>query len=158
SSPRSAPAGGFASPRGGRPRRAATSHARSATACAPRRADALPRRKRRATREAGDERPVSRGLWSGTLSFGLVTIPVELYAATRSGAPGLRMLAPDGAPLARRYVCPEEGRELSDDEIERGYEVERGEFVVVTEEELERIAPRRSRDIELVRFVDRDAV
>jgi DNA end-binding protein Ku len=118
----------------------------------------LPRRKRRAAPATGDEHPVGRGLWSGTLTFGLVTIPVELYAATRSSAPGLRMLAPDGAPLARRYVCPEEGRELADDEIERGYEVERGKFVVVTEQELERIAPRRSRDIELIRFVDREAL
>jgi len=115
----------------------------------------LPRRKRR---PADGDRPVGRGLWSGTLSFGLVTIPVELYAATRPGPPGLRMLAPDGAPLTRRYVCPADGRALADDEIGRGYEVERGEYVLVTEEELERIAPRRSRDIELIRFVEREAI
>jgi DNA end-binding protein Ku len=68
------------------------------------------------------------------------------------------MLGPDGVPLARQFVCPEDGRVLSDDEIERGYQLEDGRFVVVSEAELERLAPRRSRDIELTRFVERDAV
>jgi DNA end-binding protein Ku len=121
----------------------------------------LPRSRKRAARRrrpADVEHPLARGLWSGTLSFGLVAIPIELYAATRSDDPPLRMLGPDGTPLARRYVCPKDDRALAPDDIERGYEVEKGEFVVVTDAELERIAPRRSRDIELQRFVDRDAI
>lgn len=111
-----------------------------------------------AAKEGGDEAPVVHGVWSGTLSFGLVTIPVELFSATRRETKPLRMLASDGTPLARRYVCPAEERELERDEIARGYEVEQGQFVLVTDEELEAIAPRRSRDIELQRFVERSAI
>lgn len=70
----------------------------------------------------------------------------------------MRLLGPDGIPLARQSVCPADGRVLCDAEIERGYELEDGKFVVVTEAELEALAPRRSRDIELTRFVDRDAI
>jgi DNA end-binding protein Ku len=100
----------------------------------------------------------ARGLWSGSITFGLVTIPVELHSATRANRVPLRMLGPDGVPLARRYVCSKDEKPLDDAEIERGYEVEKGKFVIVTDEELEKLAPRRSRDIELARFVDRDAI
>jgi DNA end-binding protein Ku len=87
-----------------------------------------------------------------------VTIPVELFSASRSHHVGLRLLGPDGMPLARRYACSGDDRTLSADEIERGYETEEGKFILVTDEELERLAPRRSRDIELIRFVERDAI
>lgn len=100
----------------------------------------------------------ARGIWSGSISFGLVTVPVELHSATRRERPRLRQLAADGIPLAREYVCPKDGTVLSRDDIARGYEVADGKFVTVTDEELERLAPRRSRDIELTRFVDRAAL
>lgn len=70
----------------------------------------------------------------------------------------MRMLGGDGTPLARQYVCPVDGRALADDEIARGFEIAEGSFVIVTDEELEQLAPRRSRDIELTRFVPRDAI
>lgn len=109
-------------------------------------------------REAADgEGSVARGIWSGSITFGLVTVPIELYAVVRAARPSLRMLAPDGTPLARIYVS-EDGRPLSRDEIARGYEVEPGRFVLVTDEELAQLAPRRSRDIELGRFVDRRSI
>jgi DNA end-binding protein Ku len=94
--------------------------------------------------------------WSGTISFGLVTIPVSLYAATRSSVgTSLRSLAPDGTPLRREYVCPEHDRPLEPDEIVRAYELDDGELVVVTDEELDSLAPEASHEIELQRFVDR---
>ncbi|RIL00895.1 MAG: Ku protein [Proteobacteria bacterium] len=108
---------------------------------------------------AAADAPVARAVWSGSITFGLVTVPVELYSATRRRGLPLRMLGPEGVPLSREYVCPEEeDRPLEGDEIERGYEVRDGEFVLVSDEELEAISPRRSRDIELVRFVDRAAI
>jgi DNA end-binding protein Ku len=115
-------------------------------------------RARRERAHQDEAAPRQRGVWSGTISFGLVTLPVELYPASRSEAAAMRLLGRDGIPLARQFVCPADGRVVSDDEIERGYELEDGRFVVVTEEELEQLAPRRSRDIELERFVDRDAI
>ena len=94
-----------------------------------------------------------RGFWSGTVTFGLVSIPVSLMPATRSGGAHFRMLASDGTPLARHWVCSKEEEPLADDDIVRGYEVREGRFVVVTDEELEAIEPKKSRDIELREFV-----
>ncbi len=100
----------------------------------------------------------SRAFWSGTITFGLVSVPVALYAANRGGGAGLRMVTEEGTPLERRYVCPAEEKELDWDEIVRGYEIEKGKFVVVTDEELEAIEPRKTREIDLRLFVDRDAI
>lgn len=116
-------------------------------------------RTRRFRRDGGDAGPArGRALWSGVISFGLVAVPVELFAGNRHSALSLRMLSPDGMPLARRYVCPEDGRMLSGDETLRGYEVSEGKFVVVSDEELERLSPKRSREIALERFVPRDQI
>ena len=68
------------------------------------------------------------------------------------------MLGPDGTPLVRQYICPRENKVLQGDDIVRGYEVDEGKFVVITDDELRKLAPRSSRDIELTRFVDRDSV
>jgi len=100
----------------------------------------------------------ARPVWSGSLSFGLVTVPVELHSAQRGGGVPLRMLSRDGTPLAREYVCPKDEKPLAPDEIVRGYEVATDEFVVVSDDELAALAPRRSRDIELQRFVDRSEI
>jgi DNA end-binding protein Ku len=94
-----------------------------------------------------------RSFWSGTITFGLVSIPVELYPAHRSQRVSLRMVAPDGTPLARRYFCPKEERALDRDEIVRGYEIEKNQYVAVTDDELEKLAPDKTRDIDLRRFV-----
>jgi DNA end-binding protein Ku len=103
--------------------------------------------------EAEASAPAGRPFWSGTLSFGLVSIPVGLFPATRRAGVALRMLAPDGTPLARRYYCPEDGGELSGDDLVRGYELDDGSYVIVTDEELEAVDPKKSRDIDLRVFV-----
>jgi len=92
--------------------------------------------------------------WSGTITFGLVSVPVSLYPAHREEQLRLRMLAPDGSPVARRYRCERDGRDLPRDEIVRGFELAPGKHVVVTDDELARLAPEKSRDIELKRFVE----
>jgi DNA end-binding protein Ku len=96
----------------------------------------------------------AHAFWSGTISFGLVTVPVQLYAANRSGGVRMRMLSPEGAPLSRRYYCPVEEREVDWDEIVRGYEIADDEYVTVTDEELEALEPKKSQDIDLRAFVD----
>jgi DNA end-binding protein Ku len=100
-----------------------------------------------------EEEPVARAFWSGTITFGLVSVPVALYAANRPGGVSLRMVSPDGTPLARRYFTSRDDRPLEAEEIVRGYEVEKDRFVVVDDDELERLAPERTRDIDLRRFV-----
>jgi DNA end-binding protein Ku len=108
--------------------------------------------------EREDEDVAPRSFWSGTITFGLVSIPVDLFPANRSQRVSLRMVSKDGTPLARRYFCPKEERELDWDEIVRGYEVEKDSYVVITDDELEKLAPEKTRDIDLRTFVDVDAV
>ena len=103
--------------------------------------------------EASEQEPVARAFWSGTITFGLVSIPVALYAANRPRGVSLRMVSPEGTPLSRRYFTSKDGRELDADEIVRGYEIEKDRFVIVDDDELERLAPERTRDIDLRHFV-----
>src|SRR4029450_12010801 len=97
-------------------------------------------------------------IWSGTVTFGLVSIPVALMPANRPGGPRFRMIAADGTLLARRWVCSQEDIPLTDDDIVRGYEVRDGRWVVVTDEELEALEPKKSHDIELQEFVSCDDI
>jgi DNA end-binding protein Ku len=82
-----------------------------------------------------------------------------MFSTTRPRDASLRMLAPDGTPLRRIYVCPAHGdRPIPADEIVRGYPLASGEIVPVDDEELERLDPRRTRDVEIRRFVERSAI
>jgi len=105
------------------------------------------------TAERDDNQRAARPFWSGTLTFGLVSVPVDLYPGNRTNRAPLRMLSPEGAPLSRRYYSVKTERDLADDEMVRGFEIEPDKYVVVTDEELERLAPEQSRDIDLRRFV-----
>lgn len=95
-----------------------------------------------------------RPVWSGTISFGLVSIPVTLVPASREGRVSLRLLSEAGVPLQRRYYCPKDGREVHPEHLLRGYQVAPEQYVVVRDEELESLAPEKSRDIDLRVFVD----
>jgi DNA end-binding protein Ku len=99
-----------------------------------------------------------RSFWTGTITFGLVTVPVTLFAANRPRGVALKMTDEEGTPIARRYVCAKDGKDLTADDIVRGYEIEKGKFVVVTDEELEAIEPRKSREIDLRLFVDENEI
>jgi DNA end-binding protein Ku len=68
------------------------------------------------------------------------------------------MLGPSGEPLSRKYYAEKTERDLDADEMIRGYEVDKGKYVVVTDEELERLAPDKTRDINLTRFVKQDSI
>jgi DNA end-binding protein Ku len=113
-----------------------------------------------AEEEQLDEQPSGlRSFWTGTITFGLVSVPVALFPATRGRSTvGLKMVDKEGTPLQRRYVCSKDGKELDWDDIVRGYEIEKGKFVVVTDEELEAIEPRKSREIDLQTFVPIDDI
>lgn len=105
-----------------------------------------------------DDERGARPFWSGLLSFGLVSIPVDLFPAHRSSGGSLRMLGKDGTPLARRYYCPEDEQEVDSEHLVRGFELDSGKVVEVTDEELEALAPKKSREIDLRLFVDRDSI
>ena len=108
--------------------------------------------------EGLEEQASARSFWSGTLTFGLVSVPVALFPAQRSVRVSLRMLSPEGVPLRREYYDPDTDKRIDGDRIVRGYEIADDEYVVVTDAELEGLAPERTRDIDLRLFVDRAAI
>ncbi len=96
-----------------------------------------------------------QGMWSGTISFSLVAIPVQLVRAVTPGRISFRLLhATDYAPLARRMVCPDHGGPVPAEEIVRGYEIAPEHYLTVSDEELESLTPERSRTIEILDFID----
>lgn len=118
----------------------------------------MPTRKRKKLKTENEAQRGARPFWSGTLTFGLVSVPVDLYPGNRTNRTPLRMLGPENEPLARRYYSEKSGRDLEDDDMVRGYEIDKNKYVVVTDEELERLAPEQSRDIDLRRFVGLDSI
>jgi DNA end-binding protein Ku len=115
-------------------------------------------KKRQSAADDESQARSARPFWSGTLTFGLVSVPVDLYPGTRTNRAPLRMLGPNGEPLSRRYFSQKTEQDLEDDEMIRGYEFDKDKFVPVTDEELERLAPESSRDIDLRRFVDLQSI
>ncbi len=96
-----------------------------------------------------------RAIWTGTISFGLVNVPVKLYAATRSKDLRFNQLhARDGSRIQLRRFCAAEGVEVPPEEIVRGYELRPGEYVTVTDEELAALAPELTEGIEIQEFVE----
>ena len=97
-----------------------------------------------------------RSIWKGAISFGLVTIPVALYTATESKTPKFKMLrGTDHSPIKYKRVAESDGEEVVWDDIVRGYEVEKGKYVVFTDEELEAAtAADGNRLVDVVQFVD----
>lgn len=118
----------------------------------------MPRGKRnQSNEERGSGAPV-RSLWSGTITFGLVSIPVDLLTAVRPRQTAMKLVDDEGHPLGRRYYCSKEDKELDQDDLVRGYETDDGKMVVITDKEFESVAPEMSGDIELLNFVPMDQI
>lgn len=97
-----------------------------------------------------------RSIWKGAISFGLVTIPVAMYTATENRTPKFKQLrASDHSPIRYRRVAEIDGEEVPYEEIVRGYEVEKGKYVVFTDEELEAATPdSRAKLVDVIQFTD----
>jgi DNA end-binding protein Ku len=97
---------------------------------------------------------MTRSLWSGSLSFGLVNVPVALYSAARDVDVHFHQLhAKDGARIETRRFCKQEDAEVAYADIGHGYDLD-GKQVVLTDAELDAVAPKRTRTIEIQSFVD----
>jgi len=94
-----------------------------------------------------------RSFWSGTITFGLVSIPVDLLSAVRPRQTALKLVDKDGHALGRRYHCSQEGKTLRDEDLVRGYETEDGKMIAISDEDFESAAPEMSSDINLQNFV-----
>ena len=97
---------------------------------------------------------MARALWKGSIAFGLVNIPVELHTAVRDSRPRFRMLhAEDKSPIKFERVCAREGKPVAWDELVKGYEYEKGRFVVLTKEDFKSAALEKSRTVDIRAFV-----
>jgi len=102
---------------------------------------------------------MARAIWTGALSFGLVNIPVEVHTAVRENRPKFRMLhAKDKSPINFQRVCQKDGEEVAWDDLVKGYEYERGHFVVLTKEDIAAAALEKTRRIDILDFVDAAAI
>ncbi len=100
-----------------------------------------------------------RAIWKGAISFGLVTIPVELHTAVRDGRPRFHLLhARDRAPIKYQRVCQREGKEVPWDDVVKGYEYTKGRFVVLTREDFQAAAVEKSRTIDIIDFVKSEEI
>jgi DNA end-binding protein Ku len=100
-----------------------------------------------------EESDTPKPFWSGVVTFGLVSLPVSLFPATRSTTLRLRMVDAQGSLLRRRYFSGEDGTPLEPDDLVRGYEIEKGQLIVIEDDELEALDPEKSREINLGQFV-----
>jgi len=101
----------------------------------------------------------ARSLWNGTIAFGAVAVPVKLHTAADSPSVGFHEVhETDGAKVEHRRVCPKEDKVVPKEEVVRGYEIKKGEYVVVGKEEADAAAGERTRIIDVEHFVDVDAV
>ena len=102
---------------------------------------------------------MARSIWSGSLSFGLVNVPVVLFSGVRDTDVHFRQLHDaDHVPIEVHRFCADEDEEVPYEEIAHGYETGDGEQVVLTDAELATAAPRRTRTIDIEAFVDLDDV
>ncbi|HEY9085531.1 MAG TPA: Ku protein [Candidatus Tyrphobacter sp.] len=100
-----------------------------------------------------------RAIWSGSISFGLVTIPVKLTGAVRSHELAFHMLhAKDEGRIQYERTCSIDGKKVPWDEIVKGYEYEKGEHVVLTDADFERIDPKVTHTIDILEFIELDKI
>src|SRR2546430_670432 len=100
-----------------------------------------------------------RAIWKGSISFGLVNIPIALYPATRKEELRFRLLrAKDLSPVNYKRVAETDGKEVPWDEIVKGYEYEKGKFVVLKDEDFQRVDLEATQTVDIQDFVDLDEI
>ena len=98
---------------------------------------------------------MARSMWKGSIAFGLVNIPVELYSATRDHRPKFRLLhAKDEEPVRYERVCQKEGKPVAWEDLVKGYEYTKGQFVVLTKDDFKTAALEKTKTIDILDFVD----
>lgn len=98
-----------------------------------------------------------KAIWNGTISFGLVSIPIQLFSATKPSKLSFSMMdSNDHAKIEYKRVNADTGKEVAWDDIVKSYEFEDGSFVVVTDEDFEKADPKASKTMEIEQFIDAD--
>jgi DNA end-binding protein Ku len=100
-----------------------------------------------------------RSIWGGAISFGLVNVPVKLYTAVRKKDVRFHQLhAPDGARISQKRVCSADGAEVAFEDIVKGYEIAKGQYVLVEPDELDSLDPETTHTIDIEDFVQLDQI
>jgi DNA end-binding protein Ku len=100
-----------------------------------------------------------RAIWTGSISFGLLNVPVKLYSAVSKKNVSFRELREsDGSRIRHKRVAEADGEEVAYEEIVKGYEITPEQYVVITKDELEELDPKKTRAIEIQDFVDLDEI
>src|SRR5215470_1531008 len=96
-------------------------------------------------------------VWSGFLTFGLISIPVRLYSGARGTRISFHMLhRDDNTRVQQRLFCPEDERVVDRSEIVKGYEYRKGEYVIIEPEEIRKIEPKTAKAMEILEFVKQE--
>lgn len=98
-----------------------------------------------------------RAIWKGTIRLDKLSVPVKLYSAVEDKGVHFRLLhEKDLVPVKQKMINPETDEEVPSSEVRRGYEIEKGTFVVLSDEDLESLEPEESRDLNVTSFIDPD--
>jgi DNA end-binding protein Ku len=98
---------------------------------------------------------VARAIWKGGISFGLVYVPVQVYPATRAQHTGFNLLEKHSIdPIGYRQINKRTGKEVARENIVRGFEYEKGRYVVLTDEEIQAASPESTQTVDIISFVD----
>ena len=102
---------------------------------------------------------MAASVWSGYLTFGLISMPVRLFSGARSSSISFHMLHRDDLQrVKQQYICPAEGRVVERSEIVKGYEYRKDEYVVIEPEEIKKIEPKTAKTMEILEFVKSEEV
>ncbi len=102
---------------------------------------------------------MAHAIWSGAINFGLVTIPVKLFTAVRADDLSFNMLhGKDEGRIKYERTCSVDGLPVPWDEIVKGYEYEKGSYVIITDEDFEKVNPDATQSVDIVEFVDLDTI
>src|SRR5947209_16264464 len=102
---------------------------------------------------------MAASVWSGYLTFGLISMPVRLFSGARSNHVSFHMLhRDDHVRVKQQLICPEEEKVVARDEIVKGYEFRKGEYVIIEPEEIKKIEPKTAKAMEILEFVRQDEI
>jgi len=102
---------------------------------------------------------MAHAIWTGAINFGLVTIPVRLFTSVRSNDLSFNLLhAKDEGRIKYERICSEDGKQVPWDEIVKGYEYEKGEYVILTDEDFKKVNPEATQTVDIIEFVELEQI
>ena len=102
---------------------------------------------------------MAASVWTGYLTFGLISMPVRLFSGARANHVSFHMLhRDDHVRVKQQLICPEENKVIERDEVVKGYEFRKGEYVIIEPEEIKKIEPKTAKAMEILEFVKSDEI